>query len=113
MTPQYVPLAELARELEQSTGERSPTYRSLYSMVLSGDLPADRNRNRWFVKRDDIKPIAVMLGLLTLDGQKIPKNGACTHAKVRRPDLTIAQARVGLLRHGAAPPRDKGSRVST
>src|ERR1019366_2169348 len=90
---EHVPLSELARELEQCTGARPPPYRRLYEFVLSGDLPAARHKNRWFIHHNDVKLIAIMLEMLTLDGRKAPGNEAVVRPRDWRPSITIAQAR--------------------
>ena len=98
MTPEHLSLAQLSADLNQCTGERPPTYRHLYELVLSGQPPADRKNNRWYILRSDVKPIAIMLGLLTSDGRKLPDNVPRLPTTKPVPLITIAEARAALSR---------------
>lgn len=98
MTPEYVSLAELAHELEAFTGERSFPYRRLYDFVLSGDLPATRQNHRWFVLRNDVELIAIILEMLTPDGRKLPNNPVAARPRDWRPSMSVTQARNALSR---------------
>jgi hypothetical protein len=108
MTPDHVSLASLSHEINLCTGGRSPEYRHLYELVISGAVPATRHRGRWYVLRDDIKPIAVMLGILVIAGQDTPGNGAGVRPVKPHPHMSIVQARAALSK----PKRTRSDRQS-
>jgi hypothetical protein len=56
-----VPLTQLSRELAAAYGGNVPGYRKLWTMVVSGELPADQNMNGRYTV--DVQAAARILGL--------------------------------------------------
>lgn len=78
-----IPLAHLSRELTEATGRPAPSYRSLYSRVLDGHLPAVQENGRWYIRRADLLKAAAALGVLDTPpkrrqskSQDLPSNAA-------------------------------------
>ena len=59
-----IKLSELSRRLRDEFGESVP-YRKIYTAVLDGIVPAERDASgaRWIVNADDLPAIAKTLGL--------------------------------------------------
>jgi len=54
----------VGRKLAALTGQRAPTYRSLYVAALDGKIPAEQQTNgRWDVADADMPHIAEVFGL--------------------------------------------------
>jgi hypothetical protein len=64
METEQIPLTDLARALRTFTGREPGNYRKLWLMVASGELPAEKTRGRWFIKRNNLPQIARQLRLL-------------------------------------------------
>ena len=65
MTPvNKIKLSELPRRLRDEFGE-AVSYRRLYTAVLDGIVPAERDASgsRWLVDADDLPEIAQTLGI--------------------------------------------------
>lgn len=56
-----IQLAFLTRELAKLTDQRPPRNRKLWEMIVDGDLPAEQEGGRWFVKRADLPAIVEIL----------------------------------------------------
>jgi hypothetical protein len=56
-----IQLAFLARELRLLSDQRPPKNRKLWEMIVDGDLPAEQEGGRWFVKRADLPAIVEIL----------------------------------------------------
>lgn len=66
MDENAVPLSLLRRELARAAGvsiECVPDYRRLYLETLNGRIPAEQQRGRWYVRKDDLPAIASALGV--------------------------------------------------
>jgi hypothetical protein len=61
-----IPLPLVGRRLAALTGQRAPSYRSLYVAALDGKIPAEQQVNgRWDVAAADLPHIAEAFGLST------------------------------------------------
>jgi hypothetical protein len=59
-----IPLTKLGRRLAALTGQRAPSYRSLYVAALDAKIPAEQQPNgRWDVDDADVPQIAEAFGL--------------------------------------------------
>jgi hypothetical protein len=67
MSSYLISLVQLSRELGKIVVERPPSYRTLYSQILDGLLPAERIGREWAIRRSDLPQCARLLGL-TLKG---------------------------------------------
>ncbi|MFC7478203.1 hypothetical protein ACFQS7_27915 [Dankookia sp. GCM10030260] len=63
MSSHLISLVQLSRELGQVVVERPPSYRTLYSQILDGFLPAERMGREWAIRRSDLPQCARLLGL--------------------------------------------------
>jgi hypothetical protein len=61
---ELVPLTELAHELSKLTGRRPPTYRELWRAVADGELEAERENGRLYVRRQNLPAAAHVFGLM-------------------------------------------------
>jgi hypothetical protein len=57
----YLALVDLTRKLRDTYGVNI-AYNALWRAVIDGTLPAERIRNRWFVKTDDLPKIPALMG---------------------------------------------------
>jgi len=60
---ELISLTSLPRELTAVTGQPSPSYRKLWTLTVDGKLPTTSVNNRHFVRRDDLRDIAEIIGL--------------------------------------------------
>ncbi len=71
-----IPLTALAREVAPyavAVGRPRPSYRSIYVMVINGDLPAYQDGARWFFRRADLPEVLANLGLTPETRKRSPK----------------------------------------
>jgi hypothetical protein len=63
MSEDRIPLVQLPRKLAEHRGHSNPSdsYRSLYSQVVDGKIPAEQMRGRWYVQPSHIPAIAEAL----------------------------------------------------
>ena len=58
-----IPLPLILREIANATGEPAPEYHRVYKEVLTGNVPAEHQRGRWFIRRQDIPQAVAALGM--------------------------------------------------
>ena len=65
---ELIGLSQVPREIQDVTVDGSTTpYRQLYNSVLDGDVPAEHVRGRWYIRRNNLKRVAIALGLAVSD----------------------------------------------
>lgn len=69
-SPYKIPLVRLSPELAAYTKLPPIPYRTFYSLVIDGKLPATRERSGWFVNRADLPAIARILAPVTAPSAK-------------------------------------------
>lgn len=108
MDPDFLTIGEMLPELGTLSGKRPPSYSTLWMMVVEGKLPARLEttpKRRWLVRRDDVRPIALMLGLIAPPDGKLPFRGANAGEGPRPPYMTVEQARAVLKAADRKRPR--------
>jgi hypothetical protein len=58
-----LPLTQLPRRLAVLSGETPPTYHRCYVAIIDGAVPAEKVKNQYFVREDDLPAILNHFGL--------------------------------------------------
>jgi hypothetical protein len=64
-------LSDIPAELRRRYGQTA-SYSVLWKAAVEGDFPAERVRNRWFVRRSDLPRVAQVLGIPTASAARPP-----------------------------------------
>lgn len=75
-----IPLSNVPRAIQVSTGKPGPEYRRCYVAVIDGRIPAVQINGRWFVQQADLPTVAHTLGI------PVPTN---TIVSMKHADATI------------------------
>jgi hypothetical protein len=67
MMDDWIPLALVPTALKALTGVQPPKYRTLYTAILDGKMPAEQRNGRWYVDRMHLAAIALQFRMVTLE----------------------------------------------